>query len=179
MKLNRAFFFVTALVLVSSSAAARPQDESTTPKPAEPKAPTAEPKAPATEPAPVETKPQSPDATTKTEGTVMTAPTTQQNQLGEKVEAPAPTESAAALELRPYLTIAGGLKGDNVIDREKEDRDDRFVTFAVARFGVLGKWGKIVTVQSELMASGGYGLHGTSAYEGQAALQVRQQMIRL
>ncbi len=29
------------------------------------------------------------------------------------------------------------------------------------------------------MASGGIGLHGTSAYEGQAALQVRQQVLRL
>lgn len=90
-----------------------------------------------------------------------------------------PTLTYGAFTVAPYLAIAGGLKGDHVVDKSGEDKDDRFVTFAVGRFGLLGSWGNIVTVQSELMASGGYGLHGTSAYEGQAALQVRQQMIRL
>lgn len=96
--------------------------------------------------------------------------------------APAPTEpkkeKSGELVLHPYLAIAGGLKVDNVIDKQGEDRDDRFVTFAVSRFGLNGTWG-IASVQSELMAAGGIGLHGTSAYEGQAALQVRQQLIRV
>lgn len=107
-------------------------------------------------------------------------PTAPAAEAALKTERPEnPTQPApAAFSLQPYVAIAGGLKVDNVIDKEGEDRDDRFVTFAVARFGILGKWG-IATVQSELMANGGIGLHGTSAYEGQAALQVRQQLVRL
>ncbi|MBI2388069.1 MAG: hypothetical protein HYV09_00505 [Deltaproteobacteria bacterium] len=47
------------------------------------------------------------------------------------------------------------------------------------RFGLRVRYGEWLTVDSELMANGGPALHGTSAYEGQAALQIRQQVLRL
>ncbi|NOU30169.1 MAG: hypothetical protein HOO96_19880 [Polyangiaceae bacterium] len=80
--------------------------------------------------------------------------------------------------ITPYVGIAAGIKYDNVQNREGETRQDRVVTFAIGRFGLLARYTDHFMVQSELMASGGIGLHGTSAYEGQAALQVRQQMLR-
>jgi hypothetical protein len=49
----------------------------------------------------------------------------------------------------------------------------------MGRLGLKASWGDLVSAESELMASGGTSLHGTSAYEGQAALQVRQQVLRL
>lgn len=86
---------------------------------------------------------------------------------------------AAKLAIRPYVLMSGGVKYDTVYDLPEEDKQNRVSTFALARFGLKATFSDWVYVESELMASGGIGLHGASAYEGQAALQVRQQMIRL
>lgn len=86
---------------------------------------------------------------------------------------------AGKLVVRPYFLISGGLKVDFVESRPGEYRDDRVSTFALGRLGVRARWLDFVYAESEFMASGGVGLHGTSAYEGQAAMQVRQQMLRL
>jgi hypothetical protein len=83
------------------------------------------------------------------------------------------------LNVRPYFLIAGGLKYDLPKGRPEESKQNRVSTFAMGRFGLKANWGDLVSAESELMASGGTSLHGTSAYEGQAALQVRQQTLRL
>lgn len=96
------------------------------------------------------------------------------------VDAP-PMEDDGSKDLlvRPYALIAGGLKYDGVHDKPEEDKQNRMSTFALGRIGIRLRWKEWVSAESEIMASGGVGLHGTSSYEGQAALQVRQQVIRL
>jgi hypothetical protein len=89
----------------------------------------------------------------------------------------APGEST--LEAHPYILLSGGAKYDIVKHRPEEDKQNRISTFALGRLGVKAHWGMLVSAESEFMASGGVSLHGTSAYEGQAAMQVRQQIIRL
>lgn len=91
----------------------------------------------------------------------------------------APELSVGAFSLAPYVIVAAGLKYDNVILRTGEQREDRISTFATSRFGLNGKYGEHLAIQSELMAGAGTGLHGSSTYEGQAALQVRQQLVRV
>jgi len=83
------------------------------------------------------------------------------------------------LEIHPYLLAVGGVKADFVKGRPEENKQNRVSTFALGRLGIKARWTDLVSAESEFMASGGIGLHGTSAYEGQAAMQVRQQVIRL
>jgi len=82
------------------------------------------------------------------------------------------------LDIHPYLLVSGGAKYDIVKHRPEEDKQNRISTFALSRIGIKARWGEYISAESELMASGGVSLHGTSAYEGQAALQVRQQVLR-
>jgi len=107
-------------------------------------------------------------------------PKPQKDQPPLGVEAP-PMEDDGSRDLliRPYALISGGLKYDTVYDKPEEDKQNRASTFALGRLGLRARWKDWVSAESEFMASGGIGLHGTSAYEGQAAMQVRQQMIRL
>jgi hypothetical protein len=81
--------------------------------------------------------------------------------------------------VRPYFLVSGGLKYDIPKGRPEESKQNRVSTFAMGRLGVKATWNDLVSAESEIMASGGTSLHGTSAYEGQAALQVRQQTVRL
>ncbi|MDF2693669.1 MAG: hypothetical protein K0S65_2052 [Labilithrix sp.] len=83
------------------------------------------------------------------------------------------------LTVRPYLLVSGGVKADVVENKPGEDKNNRVSTFALGRLGLRARWLDFVYAESEFMASGGVGLHGTSAYEGQAAMQVRQQLVRL
>lgn len=83
------------------------------------------------------------------------------------------------LQVRPYLLIAGGLKADFEKPRPGDTKNDRVSTYSLGRIGLRARWGDFVYVESEILAAGGVGLHGTSAFEGQASLQVRQQVIRL
>jgi len=91
--------------------------------------------------------------------------------------AAAPVEDT--YELAPFISMVGGVKADSPIYGPKEDKQPRVSTIMLARFGFRGRYGQWLTVDSEFMANGGPFLHGTSAYEGQAALQIRQQMLRL
>ncbi len=94
--------------------------------------------------------------------------------------ADAPAEpSKPRLEIAPYAVLAGGVKVDALTTKTGDDRQDRAATFAVSKFGLTAGYGEHLSLQSEIMASGGIGLHGTSTYEGQAALQVRTQRIRV
>ena len=83
------------------------------------------------------------------------------------------------LNVHPFVLITGGVKADFVLNRGKEERENRVSTYALGRIGVRARYADWLFVESEFMAAGGVGLHGTSAYEGQAALQVRQQLIRI
>jgi hypothetical protein len=86
---------------------------------------------------------------------------------------------AGKLAIHPYLGIAGGLKYDTEQSRPNTYLANRVATMALSRLGLKARYLDYVFVESEIMVSGGVDLHGSSAYEGQAALQVRQQVIRL
>ena len=85
----------------------------------------------------------------------------------------------AALKLDPFLGVVGGIKADWPLNGPDEHKEARISAIALSRFGLRGTAGAWVSFESELMASGGTSLHGSSAYEGQAALQVRNQLVRL
>ncbi|HEY8078930.1 MAG TPA: hypothetical protein VIF62_32585 [Labilithrix sp.] len=114
-------------------------------------------------PPPIEPKAE---ARVRSEGLTTTAP-------------PGDSPGTEKLDIHPYLLLSGGAKYDVVKHRPEEDKQNRISTFALGRFGLKARWGDLVSAESELMASGGVDLHGTSAYEGQAALQVRQQVLQL
>jgi hypothetical protein len=100
------------------------------------------------------------------------------------VGAPKGTDDEASIDfgklsVHPYMLLSGGLKADIIKNKPGEDRNNRISTFALGRLGLRAKWNDLIYAESEFMASGGVGLHGTSAYEGQAAMQVRQQLIRV
>lgn len=129
------------------------------------------------EPRPLDTPP------TPTPQPTPTAPPNVKGEGGENLAVTAPPMESqnddGKLEVRPYLLVSGGVKGDIVKSRSNESRQDRVSTFALGRLGLRAKWLDFVSAESELMASGGVSMHGTSAYEGQAAMQVRQQIVRL
>ncbi len=111
----------------------------------------------------------------------------QEPQKEPPKEAPkeaAPVEAQKApprggLKIDPFVGIAGGVKADLPINRENEHRQARVSTIAISRFGLRGSATSWLSFESELMASGGASLHGTSSFEGQASLQLRNQLIRL
>lgn len=113
------------------------------------------------------------------------APAQVQGPPGEGAEAlvfeapAADTPPQPGLQVRPYFLVTGGLKFDIPKGRPEESKQNRMSTFAMGRVGLKATWNDLVSAESELMASGGTSLHGTSAYEGQAAMQVRQQVLRL
>lgn len=111
--------------------------------------------------------------------------------------APTPTRVAAAGELpevvateprpatpqdgdgpwvRPFAAVVGGMKVETLETRPGDDRQGRFVTVALSRFGIRARIAPGVSLESELEANAGP--HGTSAWEGQAALSVRNQLVR-
>jgi hypothetical protein len=108
-----------------------------------------------------------------------------------KEEAPPPANAAtpppegpltSALELvhvEPFVTIVGGLKLDTIIQGPTETRQGRISAIGLSDFGLRGNIGKHVSFVSELMFNAGTDLHGSSTWEGQAELQVRQQLIHV
>lgn len=109
--------------------------------------------------------------------------------------APAEPHAGAAegllktFHVQPFADIVGGLKLDTIIQGPKEQRQGRVSAISVADFGLRGTAGKSISFVSELMAGGGGGgnpntltgfeMHGSSAWQGQAQLQVRRQLVRL
>lgn len=83
------------------------------------------------------------------------------------------------LQVEPYATIVGGAYGQFIMNRSDvpDDREDRFTTVALTRIGLRARWGRHVTLVSELELNAGP--YGTSVWEGQAAIQVRNQLLRL
>ena len=95
-----------------------------------------------------------------------------------------PSKILDAVKVEPFVTLVGGLKGDTIIQasdqaQAPEQRRGRVSAIALGAFGLRGTVGSLVSFHSELMFNGGTSLHGSSAWEGQAALQVRRQVVRL
>src|SRR6478736_6501060 len=78
------------------------------------------------------------------------------------------------VELHPILQVAGGLEGE--LPYAPTYRVPRLTTQMVSRFGLRAGFTDWIEAESELEANAGY--HGASAWEGQAALSVRDQLIR-
>jgi hypothetical protein len=76
-----------------------------------------------------------------------------------------------------YAAVVGGVHLETLQLREGNAAEDRATTLALSRFGLRGRVGGGVYVESEFEVNGGP--HGTSVWEGQAALQVRNQLVRL
>ncbi|HEY8212158.1 MAG TPA: hypothetical protein VIG99_31970, partial [Myxococcaceae bacterium] len=78
------------------------------------------------------------------------------------------------VELHPMLQISGGLEGE--LPYAPAYRAPRLTTQMVSRFGLRARLAEWIEAESELEANAG--IHGASAWEGQAALSVRNQLIR-
>jgi hypothetical protein len=78
--------------------------------------------------------------------------------------------------IRPFAAVVGGMEVETLQTRPGDDRQGRFVTIALSRFGIRARIARGVSLESELEANAGP--HGTSAWEGQAALSVRNQLVR-
>jgi len=118
-------------------------------------------------------------------------PTEEPQQQPERPAEPPPAPQAppaVSLIVQPFASIVGGLKLDTIIQAPTENREARISAISVADFGIRGKIGENFYFVSELLAGGGGGgdpntlpgfeLHGSSTWQGQAQLQVRQQLVR-
>ena len=85
--------------------------------------------------------------------------------------------AADAPTVQPYATIVGGVGVESLQTRAEDFSEDRSTTIALSRFGMRGVLSPGVYVESEFEVNAGP--HGTSAWEGQAALQVRNQLLRI
>ena len=88
-----------------------------------------------------------------------------------------PEAEAKEWPLEPYLAIVGGMGYETIQGKPGDDREDRGHIVALTRIGLRGSFGRRVYVESEFEVNAGP--HGTSVWEGQAALQVRNQLLRL
>src|SRR5262245_17973047 len=79
-------------------------------------------------------------------------------------------------KLRPYVAIVGGVEYETVQSKAEDPREDRGITIALSRLGLRGDLTHGFSFESEFEVNAGP--HGTSVWEGQAALQVRNQLIR-
>lgn len=102
--------------------------------------------------------------------------------MGAVAEEAAPTASPSPL-LHPYLIVVGGANYERVVNLPAaeglvdDERESRVWTVALTRMGIDGYFGAHVYARSELEVAAGP--HGTSVWEGQAALTVRDQFLRL
>ena len=83
----------------------------------------------------------------------------------------------AGVEIQPFVNIIGGMDVETLQTLPGDSRQDRVITLAMSRFGVAAALGGGVSLMSEFDANAGP--HGTSVWEGQAALQVRRQEVKL
>jgi hypothetical protein len=86
--------------------------------------------------------------------------------------------------IHPYASIVGGVTADipyqyQIGKEAPSNFANRVSTIMISDFGLRGALLKWLSFESELMANGGISLHGTSVFEGQAALQVRKQVVHL
>ncbi len=79
--------------------------------------------------------------------------------------------------LRPFAAVVGGLEIETLVNRPGDTREGRAVTVALSRFGLRAGVAPGIYLESEMEANAGP--HGASAWEGQAALSVRNQLVRI
>jgi hypothetical protein len=91
---------------------------------------------------------------------------------------PEPDAAPKKLTIRPFATLVGGLELETIqkLSTDTKQYQNRFVVAALSRFGLRGVWGRYFSFESELELNAGP--HGTSMWEGQAALQARSQILR-
>lgn len=99
-----------------------------------------------------------------------------------QADAPVPEavdgDASAFPRFAPYATIVGGFHFEDIQNRDEADtRQDRVTTVALTRIGFQGFISDNVSVLSEIELNAGP--HGTSVWEGQAAIQVRNQLLRI
>lgn len=83
------------------------------------------------------------------------------------------------LTVDPFATVVGGAYGQFINNRTDipDEREDRFTTVALTRLGMRARWGQHVSLISEFELNAGP--YGTSVWEGQAAIQIRNQLLRV
>lgn len=82
------------------------------------------------------------------------------------------------LQVDPFLVVVGGVHAQFIVPRDDADeREDRFTVVALSRLGMRARFGPHLSLESEVEVSAGP--HGTSVWEGQAALQIRNQLLRI
>jgi hypothetical protein len=165
-----------------------PTTEPPTPPPPPPPPPPQEPwdtAPPPIAPAPPPPPPVEPD-TTHREPSVDRTPAEEPSteSAAEGPFAPPPRSSGEGgkglhLRIRPFFSLVGGAKIDTPIQPDSSQRDARAAAIMIADFGLRGDITDWASFESEIMANGGRSLHGTSVYDGQAALQVRKQVLHL
>ncbi len=95
---------------------------------------------------------------------------------GERPQLVREEAPAADYKIRPFLSLVGGGTYEMLQPRPGDDRQDRAVTLALSRVGLLGELPRGFSIESEFELNAGP--HGTSVWEGQAAIQVRNQLVR-
>jgi hypothetical protein len=91
--------------------------------------------------------------------------------------APAPVKKAKWIE--PYGAIAGGMRIESLHQPDMQKTSSQNPTVAVSRLGLRGGVGEHITFASEFEASLGGPLgYGSSVWEGQAAVAIRDQFVR-
>lgn len=87
-----------------------------------------------------------------------------------------------AWSITPFATVVGGVAYETVQQTTggalDDDREDRPLTLGLSRFGLRGALPDGWSIVSAFEANAGQDGHGAGAWEGQAALQVREQLVR-
>ena len=111
------------------------------------------------------------------EPTPATAPVPVPVEVTEKSDAL--TLKAKAMWIQPFGAIAGGMHLQSLHKPENAETSGQNPTVAVSRLGLRGGVGKYITFASEFEASLGGPLgYGSSVWEGQAAIAIRDQYVR-
>jgi len=95
---------------------------------------------------------------------------------GERPQTITEQASRSDHKIRPFLSLVGGGQYETLQPKPGDDRQDRAVTLALSRVGLLGELPRGFSIESEFELNAGP--HGTSVWEGQAAIQVRNQLVR-
>jgi len=95
------------------------------------------------------------------------------------VTTPAPTAKPRGKWIEPYGAIAGGVEMQSLHQQPGQNTGTQNPTVAISRLGLRGGVGSHVTFASEFEASLGGPLgYGSSVWEGQAAIAIRDQFVR-
>jgi hypothetical protein len=134
------------------------------------------------------TSTSTPTSTSNSTSTSTPTSTSTSTPTSTAADAPPPAAHPFPPHVQPFASIVGGIKVDTIIQAPTEHREGRISAISVADFGLRGTVGEWFSFESELLAGGGGGgdpntlpgfeLHGSSAWQGQAQLQVRRQLVR-